>query len=83
MKGGRDKIRFDTGGTGSRSRPSSLRWRGFGPVRTRELIGDKYVNLSPGASDRMIPTGGKIRETGGALDLEGLIGEFIHGSAKK
>jgi hypothetical protein len=31
----------------------------------------------------MIPTGGKIRETGGALDLEGLIGEFIHGSAKK
>jgi phospholipid/cholesterol/gamma-HCH transport system substrate-binding protein len=52
-------------------------------VRTRELIGDKYVNLSPGASDRMIPAGGKIRETGGALDLEGLIGEFTHGSAKK
>jgi len=52
-------------------------------VRTRGLIGDKYINLSPGASDRMIPAGGKIRETEGALDLEGLIGEFIHGSAKK
>ena len=43
-------------------------------VRTRGLIGDKYINLSPGASDRMIPAGGKIRETEGALDLEGLIG---------
>jgi phospholipid/cholesterol/gamma-HCH transport system substrate-binding protein len=52
-------------------------------VRTRGLIGDKYISLSPGASDRMIPAGGKIRETEGALDLEGLIGEFIHGSAKK
>ena len=52
-------------------------------VRTRGLIGDKYINLSPGASDRLIAPGGKIRETEGALDLEGLIGEFIHGSAKK
>jgi hypothetical protein len=31
----------------------------------------------------MIPAGGKIRETEGSLNLEGLIGEFIHGSAKK
>jgi phospholipid/cholesterol/gamma-HCH transport system substrate-binding protein len=52
-------------------------------VRTRGIIGDKYVNLSLDASDRMIPAGGKIRETEGALDLEGRIGEFIHGSAKK
>ena len=51
-------------------------------IRTRGLIGDKYVNLSPGASDRLIPSGGKIRETESAVDLEELIGEFIHGSAK-
>lgn len=51
-------------------------------VRTRGLIGDKYVNLSPGASDRLIPPGGKIRETESAVDLEGLIGQFIHGSTK-
>jgi hypothetical protein len=31
----------------------------------------------------LIPAGGKIRETEGALGLEGRIGEFIHGSAKK
>lgn len=51
-------------------------------IRTRGLIGDKYISLSPGASDRLIPPGGTIRETESAVDLEGLIGEFIHGSAK-
>jgi phospholipid/cholesterol/gamma-HCH transport system substrate-binding protein len=51
-------------------------------IRTRGLIGDKFVNLSPGASDRLIPPEGKIRETESAVDLEELIGEFIHGSAK-
>jgi len=51
-------------------------------VKTRGLIGDVYISLSPGASDRMIPPGGKIRETEAAVDLEGLIGQFIHGSAK-
>jgi phospholipid/cholesterol/gamma-HCH transport system substrate-binding protein len=51
-------------------------------VRTRGLIGDKFINLSPGASDRLIAPGGKIRETESAVDLEGLIGQFVHGSAK-
>lgn len=51
-------------------------------IRTRGLIGDKYVSLSPGASDRMIPPDGKIRDTESAVDMEQLIGEFIHGSAR-
>lgn len=51
-------------------------------VRTRGLIGDKYISISPGASDRMIPPGGRIRETESTVDLEGLIGQFVHGSAK-
>jgi len=51
-------------------------------VRTRGLIGDKYISLSPGASDLLIPPGGKIRETESTVDLEGLIGQFVHGSAK-
>ena len=51
-------------------------------IRTRGLIGDKYVSLAPGASDHLIPPGGKIRETEPAVDLEGLLGQFIHGSAK-
>ena len=52
-------------------------------VKTRGLIGDVYISLSPGASDRMIPPGGRIRETEAAVDLGGLIGQVIHGSAKE
>ncbi|MGE5248040.1 MAG: outer membrane lipid asymmetry maintenance protein MlaD [Verrucomicrobiota bacterium] len=50
-------------------------------VRTRGLIGDKYISISPGASDKLVPPGGRIRETESAVDLEGLIGQAIHGSA--
>ncbi len=51
-------------------------------VKTMGLIGDKYISLSPGASERMIPAGGRIRETESPPDFDQLIGEFIHGSAK-
>ncbi|MCL5966957.1 MAG: outer membrane lipid asymmetry maintenance protein MlaD [Deltaproteobacteria bacterium] len=51
-------------------------------IKTRGLIGDEYISISPGASDRYIPPGGRIRQTEAAVDLESLIGEFIHGSAK-
>lgn len=51
-------------------------------IRTMGLIGDKYISLSPGASDRLIPPGGKIRETESPPDFDQLVGEIIHGSAK-
>jgi phospholipid/cholesterol/gamma-HCH transport system substrate-binding protein len=50
-------------------------------IKTRGLIGDKYVALSPGGSDKELPLGGKIRDTESGVDLEAVIGEFIHGSA--
>jgi phospholipid/cholesterol/gamma-HCH transport system substrate-binding protein len=48
-------------------------------IKTRGLIGDKYVWLSPGGSDKELPPGGKIRDTESGVDLEALIGQFIHG----
>jgi phospholipid/cholesterol/gamma-HCH transport system substrate-binding protein len=50
-------------------------------IRTRGLIGDNYISLTPGSSDRLIPPGGNISETESAMNWENLIGEFIHGSA--
>ena len=50
-------------------------------IRTRGLIGDKYIDISPGGSDRLIEPGGKIRETEPPVDFEKLIGQFIHGQA--
>ena len=50
-------------------------------IKTRGLIGDKYISLSPGGSDKELAAGGKIRDTESGVDLEAIIGEFIHGSA--
>ena len=48
-------------------------------VRARGLIGDKFVLLSPGASDKTIPPGGRIRETESPPDIPDLIGKIVAG----
>ena len=48
-------------------------------VRSRGLIGDKFIAISPGASDRLVPSGGKIRETESPPDITDLIGKMIGG----
>ena len=48
-------------------------------IRTRGLIGEKYIRISPGGSERLIAAGGRIREVETPLDFEDLIGQFIQG----
>jgi hypothetical protein len=47
------------------------------------LIGEKYIELTPGASDNPIKPGGAIRDTQPAMDLEALIGKYIQGNLAK
>jgi phospholipid/cholesterol/gamma-HCH transport system substrate-binding protein len=48
-------------------------------VRARGLIGDKFVLVTPGASEKIIPAGGKIRDTDSPPDIPDLIGKFVGG----
>jgi phospholipid/cholesterol/gamma-HCH transport system substrate-binding protein len=48
-------------------------------VRTRGIIGDKFVLLSPGGSDKLIPPGGTIRSTESSIDIEEMISHYIQG----
>jgi phospholipid/cholesterol/gamma-HCH transport system substrate-binding protein len=48
-------------------------------IRTKGIIGDKFVKLSMGSSEKTIPPGGKIHDTESAVELEELIAQFIHG----
>lgn len=48
-------------------------------IRTKGIIGDKFVKLSPGSSEKAIAPDGKIRDTESAIDLEELISSYIHG----
>jgi phospholipid/cholesterol/gamma-HCH transport system substrate-binding protein len=51
-------------------------------VRTRGIIGDKFIKLKPGGSERKIGPGGKIRETESSVDLEELLSKYIHGNVE-
>lgn len=48
-------------------------------IKTRGLIGEKYIEITPGGSEKIIRPGGRIRETQPAVDLEELISKFIFG----
>lgn len=48
-------------------------------IKTKGLIGERYMQLSPGASDEIISSGGEIRETEPPVDLEELIGSVVFG----
>jgi phospholipid/cholesterol/gamma-HCH transport system substrate-binding protein len=48
-------------------------------IKTRGLIGEKYIEITPGGSETTISPGGRIRETQPAMDLEELISNFVFG----
>ena len=48
-------------------------------VRTSGIIGDKFIKLKPGGSDKFLQNNGRIRETESAIDIEELVSKFIHG----
>ena len=48
-------------------------------IKTKGMIGEKYVQISPGGSEEIIPAGGRIRETEPAVDVEELISSFVFG----
>lgn len=47
-------------------------------IRTKGIIGDRFVKISRGASDLAIPPGGTVTETESVVDIEDLIGKFVH-----
>ncbi len=41
------------------------------------LLGEKYIQLTPGGDDKMLADGGKIEFTQSAINLEEMIGKFM------
>lgn len=48
-------------------------------VKTRGLIGEKYIEITPGGSEEIVQPGGRIRETMPPIDIEQLISKFVFG----
>jgi len=50
-------------------------------IFTSGLLGEQYIGLEPGASERYLADGDVIRQTQSALVLEQLIGQFLFSRA--
>ncbi len=48
-------------------------------VKTKGLIGEKYISITPGGSEKLIKEGELIRETESAVDMEELISKYVFG----
>ena len=48
-------------------------------IKTKGLIGEKYVEITPGGADELIEPGGRIRDTQSAIDFEELISNYVFG----
>jgi phospholipid/cholesterol/gamma-HCH transport system substrate-binding protein len=47
-------------------------------IRTKGIIGDRYVKISRGASDDFIAEGHTMLETESVIDIEDVIGKVVH-----
>ena len=48
-------------------------------IKTKGLIGEKFIEITPGASEKIIPAQGRIRETLPPVDFEQLISKYVFG----
>lgn len=48
-------------------------------IKTRGIIGEKFLSLSPGGGGDPLKPGEVIRDTESGLDLEELVSQYVHG----
>ena len=51
-------------------------------IKTRGIIGEKFMELSPGGSGEPLKNGETIVDTESGIDLEQVISQFIHGNVE-
>jgi len=49
----------------------------FASVRTKGIIGDRYIRITQGADDTYLDPGSEIEETESAINIEDLISKYI------
>lgn len=61
------------------NRTVSLQDDSIASIRTKGLLGEKYVDITPGGTEEFIGEGGVILDTEPPIDMEQLISKFIFG----
>ncbi|MGE0681829.1 MAG: outer membrane lipid asymmetry maintenance protein MlaD [Candidatus Binatia bacterium] len=52
-------------------------------IKSKGLIGERYVEISPGKTGKKLEPGGLIRETESPVDIQELISQFIFGNVNQ
>jgi phospholipid/cholesterol/gamma-HCH transport system substrate-binding protein len=52
-------------------------------IKTKGLIGERYVEISPGRSGKALEPGSQIRNTESPVDIQELIAKFIFGNVEQ
>lgn len=65
------------------SKTIKLRDDDIASIRTKGIIGDRYVKISRGASSLNIEEGGTMTETESVVDIEDVIGKIVHSFSSK
>jgi phospholipid/cholesterol/gamma-HCH transport system substrate-binding protein len=50
-------------------------------IKAQGLVGERYVEITPGQASTSIPPGGQIVNTDPPVDIQGLLGELLLGGA--
>jgi phospholipid/cholesterol/gamma-HCH transport system substrate-binding protein len=48
-------------------------------IKTKGLIGEKFVQINPGGSEKVVSPGGRLTEVEAPVDLEELISKYVFG----
>jgi phospholipid/cholesterol/gamma-HCH transport system substrate-binding protein len=57
----------------------SIQTDAIASIKTKGLIGEKFVQISPGGSDKLVPPEGRISEVEAPVDIEELISKYVFG----
>ena len=47
-------------------------------IRTKGIIGDRYIKLVPGGSTKLLTAGSQLTDTESAVEFEEIIGKLVH-----
>lgn len=48
-------------------------------IKTKGLIGEKFIRISPGGSEKILPPNGRLKEVEPPVDFEELLSKYIFG----
>ena len=51
-------------------------------VRTAGIIGEKFIKITPGGAEALVPPGGELLETESSISLEELVSKYIFESSR-